>query len=666
MLPIRLVAAFIAVLSVLPLWRILPQRATGLAGAATAEAAASYSGMIWYGLIIAAIPGVVAAVLIKDSRLERWLARAAAPLARAGSVRFAAVIGMLAAGVAAIVAVFIMAGSPTLIDSFAQLTQARYIASAQLAGPLAAHQQAWHIPQTLFTDNGWVSQYPPGYAALLGIGMRLNAVALVGPVLFGIAAFFTALIADEVIENRALARTAAVLAALSAFMIAQAGAFMSHVPAAAFSTAALYFVLRGSRTGASGAAFAAGASIGALFAIRPLSAVVAGVTATLYVLLDRRPLRARARQLALSVAGALPFLVLIGFYNAHFFGSATTFGYDAALGPAAGLGFGQDPWGNAYGPLEALAYTSAELSALSVFLLETPLPLVTLVGVFFALSTTLRPQVRLLFWWVAALVLAYLFYWHHGLFMGPRMLADTGTLWVLLVVIAVAGLVSRIAPHAAVGRYSVRTFALGAVSAAFVIGVLLMTPARLLSYAPPADVLPLLRAPRVDAPALIFVHGGWSSRIAARLAAKGMRADSIETALRQNSTCSAHDFSLQYPHVDTRLDFTPRATALPKIAEISQGNRIRIADGERMHADCMREIAADTAGVVDIAPYSWQGALPGQQGGPLFVRDMGPQPNQAVIAAHPGRRLMLLTASGADGVKLYSYEDGMQRIWRTN
>lgn len=659
MLPIRVVAAFLALLSIVPLWRMLPVRATGLAGAATADAAAAHWAMMGYGVVIAAIPGVLAAMLFKSATLEQFAARVAAPLEKPRRSTYALVVALVALVASAFVAIVIMDGRATLIDSFAQLTQARYMAAGRLAGPTDITQQAWIIPQTIVT-SGWVSQYPPGYSALLAIGFKLGAVTLVGPVLFAVAVFFTALIAEEVIENRVRARVAALLAAMSPFMLGQAAAFMSHVPAAAFSSAALYFVLRSKP-------LPAGLALGALFTVRPLTAVVAGIVALVYVVADRRPLKMRIVQVGIAVLAALPFALLVMWYNAQFFGSPTTFGYDAALGPAAGLGFGQDPWGNTYGLVEALAYTSAELAALSVYLLEAPLPLVALIGLFLVFTPPLRPPARLLFWWTAALVIGYLFYWHHGLFMGPRMLADTGTLWVLLVVMAVTGLIARV-PHdwTIASRYSGRSFALGGITASLLLGVFVFTPSRLFSYTPPSDVQALLRAPKLDKPALVFVHGGWSARISARLAGAGMRLDSIETALRQNGTCSVHHFALQYAAGQTptvQLDFKPRADKLPQSLEISPGNRIRVQQNERIDAECVRQAAADKAGAVDVAPYLWQGDLPGLPArGALFVRDMGPADNARLTGAHPDRiPLMLEEREGR--LHLVSYEEGIRARW---
>lgn len=664
MLPTRIVAAVLALLGVLPLWQLLPQRATGLAGAATAEQAAAYTALVWNGVLLALIPAIIAALVLDSERFDSLLRRAAASLMKPSLPAYAFIVAIVGTLLAAFVGIRILQGSPALIDSFAQLVHARYFAAGSLAGPVGADQQFWHIQQTIATPKGWVSQYPPGYIALLAVGLKLHAVTLVGPLLLGVAVFFTALTASEVFENAALGRFAALLAALCPFMLGQAGAFMSHVPACAFSAMALYFVLR-ARRGTIGWSAAAGVALGTLFAIRPFTALVAGAVTTAVVV--SAPMQGKLRRIAVALASALPLFVLVGLYNARFFGQATRFGYTAALGPHAGLGFGIDPWGNRFGLIDALAYTSAELAALNVFLLETPLPLVLFVGLFFARSQLCTPPQLLLFWWVAALVIANLFYWHHGLFMGPRMLADAGTLWVLLVVMSVAGLIGSIRADWLIGgKYSVRVFAAAGASAALLAGLFVFAPQRLYSYAPTADVERLLHAPSTDRAALVFVHGGWTTRIAMKLAAHGMRLDSVETALRQNGTCTVHNYALAYVRGEPApgyLDFAPRATHLPPVIQIAPGDRIRIERGERIDAGCAAEMAADTAGVIDVSPFLWQGDLPaiGRRGA-LFVRDMGPAANADLIARNRDREpLMLIEKS--ERVSLQPYHAAARSVW---
>ena len=668
MLLIRVVAAMLAILSVAPLWRILPARATGLAGFATAQAAASYSALVWNGVLLALIPALLAAFLLDsrrmESKLESWLSL----LTRARSVRYAFTLAIIATLLSSFVAISIMAARPTLIDSFAQLLQARYMAAGHLAGPVLPVQQAWQIQQTIPTPNGWVSQYPPGYIALLAIGFVLHCVALVGPILLGVAVFFTSLIADEISDNLAVARSAALLAAVSPFMLGMAGAFMSHVPACAFSCATLYFVLRARRDHVLRWSLLAGLCIGALFAIRPLTGIIAAIVALVYVWSSGMPSPAKLRGSAVALLGALPCLLAVAFYNAHFFGSATTFGYTAALGPHAGLGFGTDPWGNRFGPVESLAYTSAELTALSLFLLEVPLPLTLFIGVYFLLerARATPPAQHLVFVWCAALLIANFFYWHHGLFMGPRMLADVGTLWVVLAVVSACGLIARIRHDWQIaGKYSVRAFAEGGALAMLLIGVVLFGTERLSSYAPPPGEIALLRAPQVAKPSLVFVHGGWTARVAMRLAGHGMRLDSIETALRQNGTCSAHHFSLAYANHQKLppLTFASQPTRPTQAILLAPGDRMRVAPGERIDSECAREMAADSAGIVDVSPFVWQGDLPGlSQGGALFVRDMGPAENAQVLQLYRDRDpLMLVEKDGV--VTLQPYADAERARW---
>src|SRR5687768_15696635 len=252
---------------------MLPQRATGMAGIATAEAAASYTSLIWNGVLLALIPAVIAAFLLDARKLEEGLAKIARPVTRVPPMVFAIAAAAVATGAAAWLAIAVMDGKPTLIDSFAQLAHARYLAAGAWAGPDT--NAAWHIQQTIATPAGWVSQYPPGYIALLAGGFTVGAVVLVGPLMLGVAVFFSALIANEMFESVAMARVAALLAAFSPFMLGLSAAYMSHVPAAAFVSAAIYFVIR-TRAGGMAWAAAAGAAIGALIAIRPLTGVVIG------------------------------------------------------------------------------------------------------------------------------------------------------------------------------------------------------------------------------------------------------------------------------------------------------------------------------------------------------------------------------------------------------
>ncbi|HEY0673337.1 MAG TPA: hypothetical protein VGD27_13760 [Longimicrobiales bacterium] len=659
MLALRLLAAVLAVLGVAPLWRLLQDPATGLAGAATAAQASAHSAVLWSGLLMCVVPGVLAAVLVDRNALDSFVNRMVEPLRRPRTIVFAAVLSLCATVLAALLARFVLGGVPILIDSFAQLLHARYFAAGMLHGPVSSDAPFWHIQQTIITPNGWVSQYPPGHVALLALGLKLHMAWLIGPLCWGVAVYFTTLALHELAKSTATARVAALLAALSPFGLMLSGAFMSHIPAAACAAAALYFVVRYDDHGRTAAA--AGLALGVLFTMRPLTAVALAAVATAYALVQRRP-----RAAAVAFAAALPLLLLVAWYNYHFFGHPARFGYSAALGPHAGLGFGIDPWGNRYSLPDAIAYTTAELTSLSLFLFEAPLPLVLLVGSYFATGKRSARE-WLLFGWCVAPVLAGLFYWHHGLFMGPRMLADVGVLWGALAVLSVIGLVRGLRSSWLIARrYSPRTFATATVLAAAVFGVVMLLPERLGSYRVTRETRALLKAPAIDEPALVFVHGGWTARIAMTLAAHGMRLDSVEAALRQNPTCRVQVFADSFSRgakSSVQLDMKPRAVNLPAVAEIAPGNRIRVAEGEVFNAACTRQIRADQGGIIDVTPYVWQGDRPGARSqGALFVRDLGPEANHRLIRKYPTRHPLMLLPH-ADTVALVPYTIAERAIW---
>jgi len=656
--PRRLIGVLVLGLAALPVFLLLDAPDTGLAGWSTAGAARTYASLMWLGALLLAAPALIVARLVSWRRLHRWAVRVARVIARA-PIRVLALSAALAALLVTVAfSRFVLHGQPVLIDAMSQLLHARWIAAGKLAGPVADLGAFVHLQQSLFTEHGWVSQYPPGFALLLAAGFRMGVVGLVGPLLMAVTAFFTMLAADRLLPGRrAEARVGAGLVAFSPLLIAQAGAYMNHAAAAAFSAAAVWAGLRAQVDGRRWAVIA-GAAAGGLYVTRPLTAIA--ITPVIAALVVARPVR-----LVWLVAGAAPFVIAMAVWNAHFFGAPDVWGYAAALGPAAGPGFGVDPWGNAYGIPQALSYTSAELTALSVFLFETPFPVVAMIGLGLVFAPRMAGGERVVLAWALLPLAAHFFYWHHGLFMGPRMLADAAPAWGLLAVLCTVSLVRRVpAGH---GAWSPRVFASAWAIAAILAGALWLGPARLASYRlPPSEAMRAIAG--VEGPALVFVHGGWTSRVAMRLAAGGMRLDSVETALRQNTTCAVEQWINARERGETPgagLDFTPRATGLPSAVEISPGNRMRTRPGERMPPVCAREIAADARGVIEVATLFWRGELPGMDGpGVVFVRDLGPARNAQLLARFRERRpWFLLQRDPVDAPALVPYAEGEALLW---
>ena len=666
----------ILLLATLPLYRLLGERELGLAGQATARMVGDQVAFLWSTTLLLLIVGVLGALLIQPEQVSRWSERASGLIHKPKTWVLGLLVGVGSFGITALVTDRVFGRMPNLIDGIAQLTHARYMAAGHLGGPADLDIGFWHVQNMVLTEAGWFSQYPPGHALILAGGMVLGQLWLTGPVLMGVTAAllvptFERLLPDRVAE----ARIAAVLAAFSPLLLVHAATYMNHVTAALLGALALYFALR-SRDGGAGWAIGAGAAVSVLAAVRPLTAVVMMTVVLSVWLLARSGVGRLARLCAGATLGGLPFLIPHLLYNRHAFGSALTFGYDRTWGPSHSLGFGTDPWGNPYGPIEALLYTSAELSALNLNLLEIPLPLVALIGVFLLMKRCLGPGEKVLALWALLPLAGNFFYWHHGYHMGPRMLAEHAPAWVALAVLSACWAV-RSLPEAfsADSRLSPR----GGVSAILVVGVLaglVLGPDRVRGHGSTMALDPIQMAVGVDErPPLVFVHGGWEARLVGRLAEAGIRLDEVETALRQNPTCLVHQhwvanegrpetFGEGVAGLDP-LDLDPRPTEWLPRPEVAPGIRVRMNPEAPVPEPCLQELRADRFGGIEIASQFWRGGLPGaEEGRPLFARDLGPEANARLMASHSERSAFLMGVFTSEGpVEILPYHRGIQVLW---
>lgn len=673
----RFLGAILLVLTVFPIYRIVASSGSGRIAADVVETAETARTLTLLGTIIVLTIGVLASRFIEPGRFDDRLAGLGARLTAVRTGVFAASLALVATVITAVFSTAVLHGKPNLIDAMVQLTQARFVAAGQLSGPVDSLPEFWHLPNSIVTSNGWVSQYPPGYLVLLGIGMRLGIVTLIGPLLVGVTVFFSALAAERLFPNdRVTARIGAILLAFSPFVVGLAGAYMNHIGAAAFIAIAVYSALRSRDNGSFGWAVVSGAAVGAVFSIRPLTGVVAAVVVGAIWMMAPSGEGGAVRAVALRVVGAtigiLPFFIALGAYNQHFFGSPFRFGYSAAVGPLVAPGFHRDPAGHWYGPAQALGYTSSDLTTLGMYLLESPISVVFVVAMFLLLARRFAIGTRILVIWALLPVAANAFYWHHGIFMGPRMLNEWSAAWALLTAAAAVGLVRRIPAQKSFGNYFPRAGLTLAFALAWAAGVVYLAPQRLVRYGGSWMASARLGLPATRGPALVFVHGGWPTRIAVRLTAHGLRGDSVEAAMALNPTCDVDQFASWYATrrpgepapVPLNFDFnTPSPT---QRIDVAQGDQIRYTPNKPLSRWCQRQVASDTLGVIDISPLVWQGDLPGAiRGRPMIVRDLGPDLNAQLIQRYPERAPMMLIRATKEGApKLVAYETGMRLLWR--
>lgn len=654
----------------LPLHLLLDPAVTGIAGRATR----SVAGVAWMagieGTFFVAVTAALLAWLLPAEPLGSLADRVGAAVERPRAGVFAAVAGTITFLLSAGFAHFYLHDLPSSVDEMVQLLHARAILAGHTALPLPGPAAAWMVQNSIPTPHGLASIYPPMHTLALALGLAVGASWLVGPAMAGVAVGFSALVFERALPDLRTARIAGALNALCPFVIFLGGTHLSHTTALAFAALTAWTALR-ARDGHAGWAAVAGAATGAFVCTRPWTGtVLAGlILATVWLPHVRR--RSKGWVLArggLLVLGGIPFAVFLFWWNNHLFGGPLALGYTAAFGPAQGLGFRIDPWGNVYGPLQALAYTGADLVQLGTHLLESPLPALALVGVGLLYARRLPSGSGLLMAWAFGAVAANAVYWHHGFHMGPRFLYESAPGWVGLWVVSVVTLAREGRELASAPRRAV----VWAATLSLLGGALLVS-GRAASYRigpeeRSAETLPHVPGP---GPALVFVHGSWSSRISARLVAHGMRRDSVETALRRNDVCAVDQYARWRA---TGEHGSPPALALQRLPGsppdlvrrlLSPGNVIRMEPNRPADSTCVREARADRFGTIELEPLLWQ-APPLAGARLVLARDLGPITDDAVRKALPGRTAWVYIARGARGApRLLPYREGIRLVWGT-
>jgi hypothetical protein len=594
---------------------------------------------------------VVAAILAVATRgrIVIWLTRLGAAIGRWPGWVAATAVGTVGVALTLVVVFTVFEQRTILNDASVQLLQARYFAAGRLAGPVMTLPEFWSIQFMVQTAAGWVAQYPPGHALLLAAGYVVGAPWVAMAAAVGVTGSMLVLSFDRLLpDRRAIGRLAALLTVVSPFLVGLAAGYMSHATLAAAAAVALYLGLR-AESGRLGWAVGAGAAVGLMVTIRPVSGLLLGLllTATLWICQTDTPFADPARRSALIrrfgawVAGGLPFAIGFGLFNTKFFGGPFTLGYVAASGPNHGLGFHEDPWGRMYTPMAAVGHSSSELLSLSRELLGTPVPLVALIGVFLLTAPRLSRGERVLVAWALLPLAASALYWHHDLVFGPRMLGEAAPAWTALAILAVVGLV-RHARGGVEGAKSWRGWAGDAVAITALIalgfGAAVGAPERLGVRHAALGAYPEVRE---EQPSIVFLHEPWGDRLGGRLAGRGMRLDSVRALLTGYHPCQ----------IEAGLSSIPQSEA----ASVCQ--REQISDAAALVGE---------RGSLGITSLLWLDDLPGLPAeGVLWVRDLGPERNAAVLAEHPDRvPLFLLPATRVGNWDVVPYQLGAGTLWR--
>lgn len=216
---------------------------------------------------------------------------------------------------------------PHLEDEVAYLFQAKVFAHGDITAPVVNPRNAFWQPFVIDHDNGLrFSKYSPGWSLLLAAGVAVGMPALVNALLAGLTVLVTYRIGRETF-SRETGLAAAALMAFSPMALLLNATLMAHTAALFFATLFIWAYLR--MTAATGGVAlkwgaAAGLALGALVAIRPLSAVAvalpfilrSGVALAKAAYVGRvSGIRAVLPPLLILSAGALALAALVPLYN---------------------------------------------------------------------------------------------------------------------------------------------------------------------------------------------------------------------------------------------------------------------------------------------------------------------------------------------------------------
>jgi 4-amino-4-deoxy-L-arabinose transferase-like glycosyltransferase len=258
---------------------------------------------------------------------------------------FALGLCLLALLAAARVATDVFDRVPHLEDEVAYLFQARTIAAGRLVAPAPARPEFFEMPFVVVRDGQWFGKYPPGYPAVLALGVLAGQPWLVNPLLGALAVGLVYLLGRR-LYGAPTGLLAAVLAVASPFFLLQAGSSMSHVACLVWALAFLLLFER-ARQGSPAAALLAGGALGALFLSRPLTAVGVGLPCALWAALDILQARRRLPDYLPTLLGLLPFVASLLAYNLQTTGdplrsayelwwSFDRWGFGEGIGPGGG------------------------------------------------------------------------------------------------------------------------------------------------------------------------------------------------------------------------------------------------------------------------------------------------------------------------------------------
>ncbi len=318
---------------------------------------------------------------------------------------------------------------PHIYDASAYLFGAKIFASGRLYAPAPAAPGQFLGPFTAIINGRWFPQYEPGTSATLAVGVLLGVPWLIEPLLGALALLGIGLTMWRLYDRRA-ATLAVALGALSPFFLWLSASYLSHTVALFYLVWGLWALTRFAQ-GGRGWNLPLAAALWALALLTRDTAapfVVASIVGLAWVAWrERWPILWRrhwAASLAWTAVPIATYLSLYLDYNAILTGRL--------LLTPRGLFFPGDHWG--FGPgigfygqhtLAAGFITVHELlTSLSISLYGWPFYLTLAFIPLPFLARRARPADAFLLGAALLMTFAFLGYFYHGVYLGPRYLFE--------------------------------------------------------------------------------------------------------------------------------------------------------------------------------------------------------------------------------------------------
>lgn len=320
-------------------------------------------------------------------------------------------------------------GVPGFIDSCSYMFQARLFAHGMLSAPLPAEPDFFEVGNTILSDK-WYTVYPPGYPAILALGVLFSISWLINPLLGALTIVCIYLLGKELYDD-SIAKFSAILACTSSFFLFMSSEFASHTATLFFVTLVfLCFVWMVKKKRPLLSSVVCGVSLGVALLCRPYTTVLICIPIAVAAIVARKKLSPRY-----ILIGTVPLLVAcLAFlaYNYVTTGHPLLLGYIALHGKGHYPGFHQDPWGNEFHTVvQGFKYVLGNLNALNYYLFEWPVPSLFFLCLFLGYGKK-RFWEWILVGWIGALLVGHFFYFFNKLDFGPRFVYESLPALILL------------------------------------------------------------------------------------------------------------------------------------------------------------------------------------------------------------------------------------------